>query len=39
MGKPLLKVSDGGYFEMVRVTEDSTKSGLQQGAETPVSVL
>ena len=25
MGKPLFKASDGGYYEVVRVTEDSTR--------------
>jgi hypothetical protein len=34
MGKPLLKAPDGGYYEIIRVTEDSTQSGLQQGHET-----
>jgi len=33
--KPLFKASDGGHFEMARVTEDSAMSGLQQGPETP----
>jgi hypothetical protein len=36
--KPLFKASDGGYFEMARVTEDSTKSRLQQDSEIPVPV-
>jgi hypothetical protein len=34
MGKPLFKAPDGGYYERVRVTEDSTQGGLQQGFET-----
>ena len=38
MGKPLFKASDGGYHQIVRVTEDSTQSGLQQGPETFVLV-
>ena len=38
MGKPLFKAPDGGYYEIVRVTEDSTESGLQQGPETSVLV-
>jgi len=29
MNRPLFKASDGGYFEMARVTEDSKKSALQ----------
>jgi len=33
--KLLFKASDGGHFEMARVTEDSAMSGLQQGPETP----
>ena len=36
MGKPLFKAPDGGYHEIVRVTEDSAKSGLRQGSETLV---
>ena len=38
MGKPLSKAPDGGYYEIVRVTEDGTQSGLQQGPETSVLV-
>jgi hypothetical protein len=38
MGKPLFKASDGGYYEIVRGTEDSTQSGLQQGLGTSVLV-
>ncbi len=38
MGKPLFKVPDGGYDQIVRVTEDSTQSGLQQGLETSVLI-
>jgi len=38
MDKPFFKASDGGYFEMARVTEDRTKSGLQQDSEIPVPV-
>jgi hypothetical protein len=38
MGKPLFKAPDGGYYEIVRVTEDSTQSGLQEGHETSVLV-
>ncbi len=38
MGKPLFKAPDGGYYEIVWVTEDSTQSGLQQGHETSVLV-
>jgi hypothetical protein len=38
MGKPLFKAPDGGYDEIVRVTEDSTQSGLLQGPETSVLV-
>jgi hypothetical protein len=36
MGKPLFKASDGGYYEIVRVTEDSTQSGLRQEPDTSV---
>jgi hypothetical protein len=36
MGKPLFHAPDGGYYEIVRVTEDSTQSGLQQGPEISV---
>ena len=38
MGKPLFKAPDGGYYEIVWVTEDGTMSGLQQGHETSVLV-
>ena len=38
MGKPLFKAPDGGYYEIVWVTEDDTMSGLQQGHETSVLV-
>ena len=38
MGKPLFNAPDGGYYEIVRVTEDSTQSGLQQGPEISVLV-
>jgi hypothetical protein len=38
MGKPLFKAPDGGYFEMVEVTEDSIESGLQRGPEALVLV-
>ena len=38
MGKPLFKAPDGGYYERVRVTEDSTQSGLQQGLEASMLV-
>ena len=38
MGKPLFKAPDGGYYEIVRVTEDSIQSELQQGLETSVLV-
>ncbi len=39
MGNPLFKAPDGGYYEIVRVTEDGTQSsGLQQGPETAVLV-
>ena len=38
MGKPLFKAPDGGYYERVRVTKDSTQSGLQQGLEASVLV-
>jgi hypothetical protein len=38
MGKPLFKAPDGGYYDIVRVTEDSTQSELQQGPETSVLV-
>jgi hypothetical protein len=38
MGKPLFKASDGGYYEIVRGTGDSTQSGLQQGPETSMLV-
>jgi hypothetical protein len=34
MGKQLFKAPDGGYYEIVRVTEGSTQSELQQGPET-----
>ena len=37
-GKPLSKAPDGGYYEIVRVTEDGTESGLHQGPETSVLV-
>jgi hypothetical protein len=36
MGKPLFKAPDGSYYKIVRVTEDSTQSGLQKGPETSV---
>ena len=38
MGKPLFKAPDGGYSERVKVTEDSTQTGLQQGLEASVLV-
>jgi len=38
MGKPLFNAPDGGYYEIVRVTEESTQSGLQQGSEISVLV-
>jgi hypothetical protein len=38
MGKPLFKAPDGGYYKMVRVTEDRAQSGLKQGPETSVVV-
>jgi hypothetical protein len=38
MGKPLFKAPDGGYYEIVGVTEDSTRSVLQRGPETSVLV-
>jgi hypothetical protein len=38
MGKPLFKAPDDGHNEIVRVTEDSTQSGLQQRPETSVLV-
>ena len=38
MGKPLFNAPDGGYYEIVRVMEDSTQSGLQQGPEISVLV-
>jgi wyosine [tRNA(Phe)-imidazoG37] synthetase (radical SAM superfamily) len=36
MGRLLYKAPDGGYYEIVRVTEDNTQKGLQQGRETCV---
>ena len=33
MDEPFFKASDGSYFEMARVTGNSTKSGRQQGSE------
>ena len=38
MGKPLFKTPDGGYYRIVRVTEDYTQSGLQEGPEVSVLV-
>jgi sec-independent protein translocase protein TatA len=38
MGKPFSKALDGDYDEIVRVSKDSTKSGLQQGPETSALV-
>jgi hypothetical protein len=38
MGKPLFKAPDGGYYQIVRVTKDSTRSGPQQGLEISVLV-
>jgi hypothetical protein len=38
MGRPLFKAPDGGYFEIIRVTGDSTQRGLQQGPEISVLV-
>jgi hypothetical protein len=33
MGKPLLKASEGGRFDILRELEDVTKSELWQGSE------
>jgi hypothetical protein len=38
MGRPLYKAPDGGYYEIVRVTEDNTQTALQQGRETSALV-
>jgi hypothetical protein len=38
MGKPLFKAPDTGYYEIVRGTEESIQSGLQQGPETFVLI-
>ena len=38
MGKPLFKASEGGPFDILRESEDVTKSELQQGPETWVWV-
>jgi len=38
MGKPLFKAPDGGYYEIVRVTEGAARSGLRQGLDTSVLV-
>jgi len=35
MGKPLFKASDGGYYEIVRVTEDSTRLYSSEGLRPP----
>jgi hypothetical protein len=34
MDKPLFKVPEGGYYEILKVTEDSTQSEFQQEPET-----
>jgi len=38
MGKPLFNAPGGGYYDLVRVAEDSTQSGLQQGPEISMLV-
>jgi hypothetical protein len=38
MGRPLFNAPDGGYYEIVRVTGDSTQSEFKQGPETSVLV-
>jgi hypothetical protein len=38
MGKPLFKAPDGDYYERVKVTENSTQTGLHQGPEASVLV-
>ena len=35
MGKPLFKAPDGGYYEIVRVTEDSTRVDSSKGLKPP----
>jgi hypothetical protein len=37
-GRPLFKASNVGHYEIVRVTEGSTQSGLKQGPETSALV-
>ena len=38
MGKPLFKAPDGGYYKIVRATEDGIQNRLQQGLETSVLI-